>query len=529
MDGLTFFKISQILSKDLCGGNINNFGVKDDFIFISIYKDGKIKGLEYRASPQPPALLICDESVSNSPGALSNIVGTRIISIGTYGYERISYFNIEKRKPSGKLLQFKMIFEPLGNYANFFLLNDKDVILYSLSSRTIDPDRNIGVGSAYQLPKANKIYSLDNYTGAESFNDLVGFYNVTARHADLYFDRCESKAEAFMKVKSLIMADDNFYIDDKGKVIPFLIDNPVEVITIDDLRRFYTPKGNSISDVTRDKNEILSIYKKPLNKYIKIQDKLKKELIEAESSSKYSTEAELLRNNLHKINGEGDYILEDYSTGEIKEVPYKIGYGELVKVKIDKLFKRASRLKRSVPIIEARIEEFNQLIFSAEEQIYFIESIDDVHEIKKLKTEIKADEKVKKNKADLDIKEFHTYKGDGFSIYVGRNSRSNHRLITNFAIDSDIWFHARLIPSAHLILRIEREGVLNDELILYVASIVSAFSKNKGELKVDVDYTRRKYLTKPKKTPIGFVTYKNFNSVTVTPMSRIEIEKIFKI
>jgi len=530
LDGLTFFKVMKILSDDFISANINSFGLKDGSAIFSIYKNGKVSLFEYRASPQPPALITTAISVLNAPGALSNIVGSKIVKTGSFGYDRIGFLDIVKRKPSGKLQEHRLILELTGNYANFFLLNDLGIILYSLSSRTIDPDRDIGVGSKYYPPRANKLFSLDNFENAKSFNDLMGFYPVTAKHADKYLNTDSSdNAEAFIKVRELLLSDSNFYIDDNNKVIPFRIDNPKEIITFKDLNRYYAIKGTD--DHLKYKKELLVMYQKPLAKYLKIKSKLMIELKDALNYSLLSDEANLLSNNLYKVDGAGEYIFDDYSDGEHKEVKYIVKYGELLNERVDKLFKRVARLKRSIPIIENRISEHDQLISSAQEQLYFIEELDDNDEIKRLLIENRINSKnVSKRKKDKqDEKDFHEYQSDGYTIMVGRNASSNHKLIMNYAISSDYWFHARLIPSAHLILRIDRQDVLTSDLINYVASIVAAFSKNRDELKVDVDYTRRKYLSKPKGTPIGFVTYKNFQTVTIEPMSRDKINELFNL
>lgn len=533
MDGLTFFKVMRVLSDDFTSATINSFGLKDGSVIFSIYKNGKISLFEYRASPQPPALIRTTISVLNAPGALSNIVGAKIVGVGSFGYDRIGFLDIVKRKPSGKLQEHRLILELTGNYANFFLLNDLGIILYSLSSRTIDPDRDIGVGSKYYPPRANKLFSLDRFENAKSFNDLIGFYPVTAKHADKYLDNSSDSdndnSEAFTKIRELLISDTNFYIDDNNKVIPFRIDNPKDIVTFDDLDKYYVIKG--VDDQLKYRTELLNIYKKPLAKYLKVKAKLIVELNDALNYSLLSDEATLLTNNLYKVDGAGEYIFDDYSDGSHREVKYIVKYGELLNERVDKLFKRASRLKRSVTIIENRVSEYDQLIAAAQEQLYFIEELEDSDEIKRLLLANRndSDNISKRKKEKHEEKDFHEYQSDEYTIMVGRNASSNHKLIMSYAISSDYWFHTRLIPSAHLILRVARPEVLTTELINYVASIVASFSKNRDELKVDVDYTRRKYLSKPKGTPIGFVTYKNFQTVTTQPMSRDQINELFNL
>ncbi|MDE7169467.1 MAG: NFACT family protein, partial [Mucispirillum sp.] len=209
MDGLVFYKLMRILRSILLKSRLNKVTVEDDFVYFSFYKDGVIN-LEYRAAPSPPIISPCQNISGINPGALSALQGAAVTDIGTFGYERCGFIEVKKRKASGKLSGYKLILEPAGNYANFLLLNDENIILYSLSSRTIDPDRNIGAGGKFSLPKANKRYGLNNFEGAKSFNGLSGFYPVTAACADALLKN-HSFGAVCAFIKENLDNDDKFY------------------------------------------------------------------------------------------------------------------------------------------------------------------------------------------------------------------------------------------------------------------------------------------------------------------------------
>lgn len=93
-----------------------------------------------------------------------------------------------------------------------------------------------------------------------------------------------------------------------------------------------------------------------------------------------------------------------------------------------------------------------------------------------------------------------------------------------FAQSDDIWLHARNIPSAHGIIRLN--GILiNDDIIKFAAKVVAFYSKYGSEKLIDIDYTYKKYVTKPKNTPTGFVIYKKFKTIAVEPFSNNDIFK----
>lgn len=520
MDGLTFYKLMRILKSMLFKSVLNTVSIKDGSVFLSFYKD-RAYNFEYRAVPAPPVLMKADNILGESPGILSSIQGGVVQDISAFGYERTGYIEIFKRRPSGKLLSYKLILEPAGNYANFFVINSEDIILYSLSSRTIDSDRNIGTGGRFFLPKANKKYSLNRFEGAVSFNDLAGFYPVTAFYADEML-KTYSFEQVCEKIKDSLDNDDNFYINEKGKVIPFFIENG-QKITWQELGSYFNVKDNKGSSDSAYR--IKKFFSVKRDKYIELAGKLENELNAAEKYPQIYEEAVLIKNNLYKITGAGKYIFEQYSENGVKNIEYTVERDENIQEKADKLFKKSARLKKSVDLIRQRMQDAMQLALSAEEQLYYAETLsqEELSDFEKL---IQEEGKNKSRKIDKNyVSNFLKYEGDGFIIYIGRNSSSNHELVFHFAQSDDLWFHARNVPSAHGILRLNGAKI-NDDLIEMTAKAVAYYSKYSTESVIDVDYTYKKYVTKPKNTPAGFVTYKNFKTITVKPYLYEDMKKL---
>lgn len=181
---------------------------------------------------------------------------------------------------------------------------------------------------------------------------------------------------------------------------------------------------------------------------------------------------------------------------------------------MNRLYRRADKLERSVALLTSRIGEVDNMIDSALEQLYYIEISAKEDELRELALEMKKSEP--KQKRQIKEKQFMRLEIGGGTAYIGRNSVSNHRLVFQFANPDDIWFHAQRIPSAHLVFR-KSGGITQDEAE-QCAAIVAGMSKAKLNLKVTVDYTQKKNVKKPKNTPPGFVIYHRFRSVTVTPV-----------
>lgn len=530
LDGLTIRKLFRILDGVLYKSRLNSLTVAGNSVYLSFYGAGRVN-LCFRAAPTPPTVFLSDEITGDSPGAMAFASGATVSGAASSGYERSGFIELKKRKQSGKLLTYKCVFEPAGNYANFFLLDEDMRILYSLSSRTIDPDRNIGAGSIYSLPKPNKKFTLDDFAGASTFADLAGFYPVTAKHADTLLERL-SMSEAAEKIKKSLDGDDFFYIDKNSKAVPFEIDDYVKKISWEELGDYFKPKGKAEGeDEALSAEKISRFFSEKSDKYLRLAEKLEVELKEAQNYEKYSSEAELIKNNIYKVKNAGVYEFEKYAENGVEKVTYEVAYGEDLKGKSEKLFKKSARLKRSIPLISERLEETLQMALSAEEQVYYSKNIADADELyafEKLIIKGKRPKPSKEKKASLD-KPFYEYVTDTYSLYAGRSSYSNHALVFRFGKDSDIWFHGRNYPSAHVLLRLAGGVELTDDMIIMAAKAAAAFSKMKNEKRAEIDYTLRKYVNNPKNTPAGFVTYKKFKTIAVEPFSVDEIKEMFGV
>ena len=75
-----------------------------------------------------------------------------------------------------------------------------------------------------------------------------------------------------------------------------------------------------------------------------------------------------------------------------------------------------------------------------------------------------------------------------------------------------MWFHTKDCPGSHVLLKSQN---ITDELILECANLAKKYSSASESTKVGVIYTKRKYLRKPPKAALGYVTYKNEKEIII--------------
>jgi len=106
----------------------------------------------------------------------------------------------------------------------------------------------------------------------------------------------------------------------------------------------------------------------------------------------------------------------------------------------------------------------------------------------------------------------------GETILAGKGGKENHRLTFRLASPDDFWFHALGLPGAHVILRNpERQKSPSRDSLLEAASVAAFHSDASGEEWVDVQWTIRKNVKKPRQAAMGTVVLKRFETLRVRP------------
>jgi predicted ribosome quality control (RQC) complex YloA/Tae2 family protein len=110
---------------------------------------------------------------------------------------------------------------------------------------------------------------------------------------------------------------------------------------------------------------------------------------------------------------------------------------------------------------------------------------------------------------------------DEYEILVGRAARTNDQLTFKVARPNDLWLHAADYPGSHVVVRNHARKEIPHRTIVEAAQLAARFSQASEDSKVDVHYTARKYLSKPKGAAPGLVRLSQFKTITVTPKEAI--------
>jgi predicted ribosome quality control (RQC) complex YloA/Tae2 family protein len=106
----------------------------------------------------------------------------------------------------------------------------------------------------------------------------------------------------------------------------------------------------------------------------------------------------------------------------------------------------------------------------------------------------------------------------GWTVWVGRNDRENDLLTHSRAASHDYWFHARGMAGSHVVLRRpDKTQRPSRKTIQEAAEIAAYYSKGRKSKTVDVTYTEKKYVRKPRKGKPGLALVTNEEVIFVKP------------
>ena len=226
--------------------------------------------------------------------------------------------------------------------------------------------------------------------------------------------------------------------------------------------------------------------------------------------------ADLLMAHLHTVEkGVSEAELDDFEGGVVR-VP--LDPTRTAVENAEDLYDRARRRQRAGERLPARVRaavaERNRLDA-------LLQALDrgeaDPAEVERWMKEVRPAEGPSSDDAErLPYRAFRS--SGGLEIRVGRSGRGNDELTFHHSSPEDIWLHARDVAGAHVILRWpDREQNPPKRDLVEAAVLAALNSRARSSGTVPVDWTRRKYVRKPRKAPAGAVLPERVRTLFVEP------------
>jgi predicted ribosome quality control (RQC) complex YloA/Tae2 family protein len=196
-----------------------------------------------------------------------------------------------------------------------------------------------------------------------------------------------------------------------------------------------------------------------------------------------------------------------------------------------RLFEKAKRLAGATPRIEdreARIAgELEALARIAEDlERADVTSLPSVRDALARRFPAIAAAARPRRRKDGERSPFHEFAiAAGRVARVGRTAADNDALTLRHARPDDLWLHVRGGAGSHVVVPHGRGEEPTQEMLVDAAHLAAFFSKSKERSDVEVTYTRRRYVQKPKGAPPGSVRLLREKTIFL----RIEPERIARL
>ncbi len=204
----------------------------------------------------------------------------------------------------------------------------------------------------------------------------------------------------------------------------------------------------------------------------------------------------------------------DWTTGEAVAIDLAIDPARSAKDHLDGLFRRARRLKEGARIARRRLGESQGALDRLEEALSLLAAGDDVQRVEaiarsaaprdfKLGPATSSRTRTQRSEARPPYRTF--VGGSGARILVGRGATHNDALTLHVARPHDLWLHAKDRSGAHVVVALKKGESCPPELLVEAAHLAAHFSDAREERIVDVQYTPRRHLRKPRGSAPGLV------------------------
>jgi predicted ribosome quality control (RQC) complex YloA/Tae2 family protein len=282
--------------------------------------------------------------------------------------------------------------------------------------------------------------------------------------------------------------------------------------------------AKEVTHITRETRVLLKRAKRAL---VAVQ----KDMDRAGRASEYRQQGELLKSCLHTAKkGMSEVKATDWSTGEAREFLVPLDPLLTPKENLERLFRRYRKFSGALHGVSERLTQRqakHEALTSLMEKLALLSDLSVMEAQAGLTTltdELRGlgwspssptVQGVKKpvSSPTLPYREFKA--SDGTTIWLGRSAKHNDKLTLHHAKGHDIWLHARDSAGSHVILRCARNAEPSSDSLVDAALLAAWHSKQRGESIIDIMWTRRKNVRKPKGAAPGSVTVSDSRTISV--------------
>lgn len=531
IDGISLNKIKKEFETELLGKKIGKLSQDSEMSISLIF--GKISLVLSCNQSLPIAYLSSNktDSINENFGFITSLkkylLSAQLLKIEQLGLDRILCFHFAKMSELGEINHYKLYFEIMGRHSNIIIVDSKNKIVDLLKKFSIE-ENNLRI----LLPGADYVQPIIDIKTSPLDIDESNFNHLFIQEKEEPYKKLEgigkqlsSSLKSYSDLKSILNSDikPTAYFSQGRLVFASVLENvfPKDFDSQKDFENFSSLAQFYIENMflSSAMNNTLSLIKSAVNKRVKKVEKILENIrLDNENKAdfmRYKEIADILSANMYALEKYIDSIeLYDFYNNE--NIVIELDKKATPQRNIDNYYKKYNKLKRGLESNKTRLVDVTNELNYLKSVLAFTDSSKTIDNLKSILKELRSegyikdiDKKKVKNKKEASKVNYEiAEQDDNFAIIYGRNNLENDFVTFKIAEKDNLWFHVKDIPGSHVILKCNKK-IITEELILKAAQVAANFSKANFDEKVIIEYTEKRFVTKPNGARPGFVIFTN--------------------
>jgi predicted ribosome quality control (RQC) complex YloA/Tae2 family protein len=480
--------------------------------------------------------------------------------------ERIIEFNFKTAVPSKELETMSLIVELLPNTPNLILLDAEHRVLSSFLP--ITPQHGIGEYEPYSYPTQGDKLPLERLLepDAGDFQELnadllvskvAGIGPVFARELAarqkksgkqwrdeirLMLEQVRAPSRAAWLYTELplghILEQNDLRRLQKAILSPIELESLTRThsarlfTNILDAAKFYYDEFENRSLLEQAKLPVLRDMRQAVKRFADREKRLSREQEQFQEAEGLQKTAQMLTSSGQNMDQHYETVkVTDYFGEKPQTIELPLDSSISLRENIDKLFKRYQKAGRGKSIVARQIAEVRNRRAAIDEQTRRLEAIKDWDTWLAIASKLPGrgsretgpSPRLQPGGVETKSKRFRRMELDGREILIGKGARENDELTFDIAGPEDFWFHVADYSGSHVVVRNPAKAKdLDEPTLLKAAQMAAYFSQARNSSKVEVHYTKRKHVTKPRRAKPGLVRLLEFKSIKVEPKNWLD-------
>lgn len=552
-DSFVLSGITSELQSTLIGGHVQRImQPKELEVHLVIRSHGKNYRLMVSADARFARICLTKASPENpqTPPAFcmalrKHLEGSHLMEIKQIGFDRV--IRMDFQYSDGTL--HSLFVEIMGRHSNLVLVDEGGIIIDSIKRipHRLSRFREVLPGRHYQVPPGDKKNPLtitkESFVLPEeeeplkwmqsTFQGMSGWLvqeiSMRAEDSDMQiaFDEIFQSAKKKMFTPTILT-------DETGRPVDYFalksLQHPAQrqrpASSMNEAVDLVAENLSIQTSLEQSRQSLLTSIKGILKMMETRRSDALKGLAESEKADQYRINGELILANLQTLQkGQNEAEVLNYYDPEGKSIKIPLDPRLSPKENADSYFRRQKKARESRGELEIRAKELDVHIYDLKAAKVTLESLQEVDEIEAFKKDLIAKNFLPKPQA-LPIKPSkngtlprfkHVTTPEGWEILIGETAEANDYLTGKVAAPSDLWFHARAVAGAHVILRTggKQSDRIPQKVIQEAARLAAINCEARHSSLVAVDYTQKRYVRKSKGSSPGNVNYQREKTIHI--------------